>query len=272
MNVSWDLDRNGSFETVGDNPVVSAAGLDGPGTILIPARAEHQTDHSALGQSAPLAVGVRVRNVAPAIADLALRDPLGGIVGVDIPFGITGLEYSAAATFTDAGTPDHQTAALNWGDGAIDQSHVFRSFFDAFGGAVGQLAHGHVFTAAGGYDVGLEVSDDDGGVDGAQLSVEIVSPEAAIGEAIAAIDALLGGVTDPHVRAALERARRMLAGGATGSSSDGALDKLAGGQIEAAIAKLREAIEELRRAQADGANVGGVIALLEQIVLALSAA
>jgi len=35
---------------------------------------------------------------------------------------------------------------------------------------------------------------------------------------------------------------------------------------------VREAIEELRRAQAEGASVSPLIALLEQIVLALSAA
>jgi hypothetical protein len=45
----------------------------------------------------------------------------------------------------------------------------------------------------------------------------------------------------------------------------------AGGEIWAAIAKVRESIEELRRAQAAGASVAPLIALLEQIVLALSA-
>jgi hypothetical protein len=89
---------------------------------------------------------------------------------------------------------------------------------------------------------------------------------------ISEIDALLGGATAPGVRRHLTFARRLLAGNVQGSSNNGALDKLTGGEIEAAIALVLESIEELRRAQADGATVSPLIALLEQIVLALSAA
>jgi hypothetical protein len=193
-------------------------------------------------------------------------------MGVDVPFGITGVEYAAVGSFTDPGKPDHQTAAINRGDGAVDQSGTFSSFSDAFGGVVGKLAHGHTFQSAGNYTIGLDVTDDDKGVGEFDVALEIVSPEAAIGRVIAEIDALLAGVTNPELRRDLQFARRALAGGGTGESNNGALDKLAGGEIEATIAKVTEAIDQLRRAQGDGADVSALIALLGQIVLALSAA
>ena len=116
------------------------------------------------------------------------------------------------------------------------------------------------------------MTDDELDAGAVDLTLDIVSPAAAIEYVIGEIDVLITGTTNGALRRRLEFARRLLAGNALGSSSNGALDKLAGGETEAAIAKVREAIEELRRAQAEGASVSPLIALLEQIVLALSAA
>jgi hypothetical protein len=116
------------------------------------------------------------------------------------------------------------------------------------------------------------VTDDDLDAGTIDTKLDVVSPAAGIGYVVGEIDRLLTGATDASIRRHLEFARRLLAGNVQGSSNNGALDKLAGGEISAAIGLVRESIEELRRAQADGANVSTLIALLEQIVLALSAA
>lgn len=270
IGVSWDLDRNGSFETAGESALVSAAALDGPSTFSVPVRAQHPTDSTPLGSSVPRSVEVHVRNVAPHIADFRMVDSRGAVIGLDVPFGIVGLEYSALGSFTDPGKPDRQTAVINWGDGSVEPSSSFRSFSDAFGGVAGQLAHGHVFAAAGNYSVDIEVSDDDGGIGTAHASLPIVTPEAAIVLVVAEIDALLGDGPGAQLRRDLEHARRALAGGSNGSSNDGALNKLAGGQVAAALAALHNAIRELHNAEMRGADVAALIALLEQIVLALA--
>jgi hypothetical protein len=272
ITVSWDLDLDDTYETIGETALVSAAALDGPSSVGIPVRAQHLNDSTPLAVSAPRKVELRVNNVAPTIQEFALVDPLGTVMGVGAPFGITGVEYSVKASFIDPGKADTQTAAIAWGDGAIDQSASFRAFTDAFGGRIGNLAQGHKFQTPGSYTIGLEVTDDDKDVGAIDMKLDVVSPAAAIGYVVGEIDSLLAGATDARIRRDLEQARRLLAGNAQGSSSNGALDKLAGGEIDAAIALARESIEELRRAQADGASVSPLIALLEQIVLALSAA
>jgi hypothetical protein len=272
VTVSWDLDRNDSFETFGETALFSAAALDGPSTVGIPVRAQHLTDSTALGVSSPHAVEVRVTNVAPTVTESAIKDPLGRVMGVDAPFGITGVEYSVAASFTDPGRPDTQTATIAWGDGSVDQSASFRTFSDAFGGAIGKVDHGHRFQAPGSFTVILKVTDDELDFGTFEMPLDIVSPAVALEYVVGEIDTLIAGTANASLRRHLEFARRLLSGNAQGSSSNGALEKLAGGETEAAIAKVNEAIEELKRAQAEGASVSPLIALLEQIVLALSAA
>lgn len=272
VTVSWDLDRNDIYETFGETAPYSAAELDGPSTVGIPVRAQHLTDTTALGVSAPQKVELRINNVAPTIQEFALVDPLGAVMGPGVPFGITGVEYSVNASFIDPGKPDTQTAAIAWGDGAIDQSATFRAFTDAFGGRIGHVDHGHKFQAPGSYTIGLTVTDDDLDAAAIETKLDVVSPAAAIDYVISEIDSLLASATDAEIRRHLSFARRSLAGNVQGTSNNGALDKLAGGETAAAIALVREAIDELRRAQAAGASVSPLIALLEQIVLALSAA
>src|SRR5262249_44965550 len=59
ITVSWDLDFDGSYETVGQTALISAATFDGPSTVAVPVRAQHATDSSPLGTSAPQTVALR---------------------------------------------------------------------------------------------------------------------------------------------------------------------------------------------------------------------
>jgi len=254
IGVSWDFDRNGTFETQGNMPTFSAAGLDGPSLYAVPVRAQHPTDTTSLGTSAPATVDITIRNVAPSIANLELVDPLGFKVDVDVPFVVANLEYTTNASFTDPGKPDHQSARLDLGDGTIVQSSALDLFSDAFGGVTGEVKQGHRYSASGTHTIVLEVKDDDDGVSTVTKSITVVTPAQVIGSVISEIDQRLATATNQRVIRALRDARDNLAGQNNGSAHNGALDALAIGDLVAALGKIKAAIEALQRAEAAGAG------------------
>lgn len=139
-----------------------------------------------------------------------------------------------SAGFSDPGVLDHQTASLAWGDA-----------------------------------LALTVRDDDGGEDAESAVVRVVTPEQAVGEVVGLLDQAIAGASSADVRKSLEKARKALAGSNEHSQS-GALQKIGAGNTQAALAFLAPAISWLERAQLDGADVALPIALLQQVVLALS--
>lgn len=250
MDVRWDLDLNGSYETTGFIVRFDAAALDGPDNVSVPAMAQHPIDGLASFDAAV----VRVINVAPVIGSFALLDSLGLKVGVDVPFALLNLEYTALGTFTDPGKPDHQTAALDWGDGTVEQSTSFDLFSDAFGGVTGQFRDSHAFTASGALTLRVQVRDDDGGRSDATLPIQILSPREALQWLLQQIDALLASATQPGVIKALLKARADLDGNNGGAAQDGAIDKLAGNDPLAAIVKMAAFVASLTAAEAAGAG------------------
>jgi hypothetical protein len=160
IGIAWDLNQDGFFETSGDNATFSAAQLDGPAIQQVSVEAKHPTDTTDLGRS-QIYVDVLVANVAPNISEFGLLDSAGNQIGFDVPFALVNVPYTAQAVFTDPGTLDHQTAVLDWGDGSSEASSQFHSFSDAFGGAVGQLAHSHSYVSSGEFTLMLTVNDDD---------------------------------------------------------------------------------------------------------------
>jgi hypothetical protein len=263
IGVAWDFDLNGVFEITGEHPIFSATELDGPSVRSVPVRAQHPTDETSLGHSAPVTVEIRVRNVPPNIASFALVDSLGLKVGIDVPFALVNLEYAAAGSFTDPGKPDHQTATLDLGNGTIVPSSGFDVFSDAFGGVTGQLRQHHSYVTPGTYAIRLEVTDDDGGLTVASRSVTVVSPSQALQSLVNQIDLLLSGTANPTVITALRDARNNLDGNPNGNPHNGARDELANGDFVAALVKIEAAIKALERAEAaGGGNLSGLKYLL----------
>jgi hypothetical protein len=267
FDLQWDLDLDGSHETTGTTVTFDARGVDGPSLVSVPVQARHPSG-GAVGQAT---ASVTVHNVAPHLTPLRLTDGGGRQVNVDVPFVLTGQPVTAGAGFTDPGVLDHQSATLAWGDGSVDLETAFTTFDEAFGDATGAVSHSHRYLLAGSYPIELSVTDDDGGLDAETSIVRVVTPEQAVEEVVGLLDTAIAGTTDGDVRKELEEARKALAG-SNSESNNGALDKIRAGNDQAAIAHLQQAIDHLRRAGAGGADVATLIAILEQVVAALSAA
>ena len=186
-------------------------------------------------------------------------------------FAIEGATLAATGEFTDPGKPDHQTAILDWGDGTVDSNSAVDVFTDAFGGAVGELSQGHLFAVPGDYVVSLAVTDDDGGTSQDAVDVQVLSPIDAVDALIDLLDQAIGGTTDTTQLTALQKARKALDGSKGGFGANGAFDKLQMDLTVATLQKLRQALAYLEEAQAAGADVAPLIALLQGLIAALQA-
>ena len=236
MTPRWDLDFDGTTETVSNSAVVSATQLDGPSTLELKVQAQHPID----GRLATTIIPVTIRNVSPVITAVMLSVGPGRRLGTDVPFAIANRPVTASATFTDAGRLDHQTALIEWGDGSVSQSFV--AFTDAFGGAEGQLDARHTYATAGVYTVRLSIIDDDGGVGQTTATITVVTPSQAVSRAIGVLDSLIASASEP-ARSRLVAARTALVAagrtaGATGALSIGASQFLAStsAQLSAIVA------------------------------------
>ena len=264
--LQWDLDLNGSYETTGSPVTFNTAAFDGPSDVTVPVQAGHPSG-GPVGQAA---AQVHVRNVAPHLTQFRVTDSAGRQVNVEVPFVLTNVPVTASAGFSDPGLLDHQTATLAWGDGLVEPQTAFTTFDEAFGKGTGAVSHRHRFTLAGLHPVALSVTDDDGGVGTESTAVRVVTPQQAVEEILALLDGVIAGTTDGSVRKDLEKARKALFGNPNGSN--GALEKIRDGHNQAAIAFLQQAISWLHKAQAGGADVATLTALLEQVAASLSAA
>jgi hypothetical protein len=266
FDVRWDRNNDGTFESAGSKIDFDATNVDGPAGFSIPVQATHPVGGSALNASA----AVTVVNVPPAIADFRLTNSAGQRIGVDVTFALVRTPLTVAASFTDPGRADTQTASVNWGDGAVEREASFSSFTQATGGQIGSLAHTHRYTASGDYVLQLSVRDKDNGEDVESMTVRLLTPAEALQSALVELDAAIAAAATPAVRAALEKARLELTG--RERAEDGALRMLDANRPDAAAAFVLQSIDRLQTARSLGATVDGLIMLLQQVYLSLTAA
>ena len=255
FSLMWDLDTNGSYETTGNQAVFDAARLDGPSAVSVPVQARHPSG----GPSGTTAALITVRNVAPAIANFELVDSFGFRVGTDVPFATANIQYFANGSFTDPGKPDHQSAELDFGDGTVVPNTGFDSFNDAFGGVPGQLRESHTYSTTGLHQLGLRVTDDDGGQVFTTVPIHVATPGEVLSWILEQIDLRIAASSDPAVVKALRDARKELAG-PNDNSNSGAVDKLVAMDLTAALIKIEKAISDIQRAEAAG---GGDLSLIK---------
>ncbi|NQW18011.1 MAG: hypothetical protein HQ478_11060, partial [Chloroflexi bacterium] len=147
LSFAWDLDNNGSFETAGQNPTFSAAGLDGPSSSIVGLKV---TDGD--GASGTDTATVNITNVAPNLPSISVTSPVD-----------EGSSATLTGTFTDPGTPDVHTLNIDWGDGSSGPVVL------PVGNRTFSIGHQYIdddptATPSDDYTVAVSLSDDDGGV------------------------------------------------------------------------------------------------------------
>ncbi|MGL6074368.1 MAG: PKD domain-containing protein, partial [Fimbriiglobus sp.] len=133
-NYAWDLDNDGQFETSGQTPTFSAAGLsDGMSRTV-----RFQVTDSQ-GGTATTQATIHVRNVAPVIRDLAISAAPEGSLSM------------LTANISDPGSTGPFDVIIEWGDGTSD----------TFTTSAGPLSRGHAYATdrVGGYPVSLRIAD-----------------------------------------------------------------------------------------------------------------
>jgi hypothetical protein len=260
--VRWDLDFDGAKETTAGTVTLSAARLDGPSDRALAIDTRHPAD----GLTATKDIVIHVRNVNPVVGSWALLDAAGRRIGVDVPFALQNRPVSGVATFTDQGRLDHQTAAVEWGDGTT--TRTFSDFADAFDGATGRLTAKHAYSVPGAYNARVAVTDDDLGTGTSDAAVRVVSPADAVKQAIALLDALIATAPD-SARVSLAAARAALAGAGKSGEASGALEKIDRELVSAAAARLRVASRQLDRAS-DLVDLAIIQAIVDEVAAAIA--
>ena len=111
----------------------------------------------------------------------------------------------------------------------------------------------------------LLVTDDDGGATAQSVVVPVLTSEQALIQMIETLDQIIAGTTDPALKKILLDARKAL----QWNGESGAIDKLRLKNPQAALVKLGQALDSLQSAQAGGADVATLIALIEQVIASL---
>lgn len=190
------------------------------------------------GGGAAALANVIVRNVNPAVVIDSLTDEAGQVIGSS-DLALVGLPITSRESYADVGTRDWRTATRAWGDGTPVEN---------LGAVTLNTSGTHVYRAEGAYRLALVVTDDDTGVGAVSRAMRVVTP---VGATTAAIDNL-SRVTSTNAAAtrAISDALASLGGQNGGQSNSGALDKLVGGNDNAGLRKLEQAIQFLESAAA----------------------
>jgi PKD repeat protein len=118
-----------------------------------------------LGASGPYTVGVTVANVRPVLVVAEAQTVDEGAL-----LDLSAIGAPPLALFVDSGVLDSHTATVDWGDGSTIEPPVI--FFTNGAGTLGST---HTYQSDGNYTVTVTVTDDDGGVDTAEILVTVVN-------------------------------------------------------------------------------------------------
>lgn len=226
LDVEWDLDSDGAYETVGSSFSFSALTLDGPSSVPLRARVVHPMD----GRVGFADSSVTVTNVAPAIGDFGLRDSANRDLGPG-DFALLGIPITFHTTFTDPGRPDTHELSVDWGDGFVAAHPDLDTFTAATGGVIGSATDVHSYATSGDFLVFNTITDDDGGLSSSTSTLQVMTAEEALDWVI---DQLPPG-----------KARDHLDGSNNGAANNGAIDHLEAGRRGTALTMIALALRSI---------------------------
>lgn len=151
----WDLDNDGQYD--------DATGISAAVTFY---------------DNGTFTVGLRVTDVAGAFAtdsaEVVVSNVAPSVDAIPDTTVVSGDTVAVSATFSDPGTLDTHTAAIDWGDGNSEPATVVET--NGSGTATGS----HVYYIPGTYTVTVTVTDDDGGSGSATFTVEVEAIQVTI--------------------------------------------------------------------------------------------
>lgn len=147
VEYAWDLDNNGSYETIGVSPQVT---FEDNGTFQVGLRV---TD--AYGESSTDTAEIVVANVAPIIMTL------------NVPSTVqAGSLFAVEANLSDPGLQDTFTATWDWGNGQTSPGTISNR----------SVTGAYAYPAAGTFTITLIVTDKDGGQGSGATAIEVTLP------------------------------------------------------------------------------------------------
>jgi hypothetical protein len=175
---------------------------------------------------------VTVNNLPPVVSIDTITDESGYLLGTDLPFTFPGRVLELSGSFIDSGQVDTHTGTVMWGDGT--QSNL--------GGVTSPVHVQYFYSAPGNYTAAFIVTDDDGGSGSDSAAIRIVGIVEGLEEIIEILRPHTG---NRHVSKAIGD----LGGQNNGEASNGALDLLEKGNINAALVHIGHGVRELTAAQ-----------------------
>jgi hypothetical protein len=180
--------------------------------------------------SAPMQV--TVNNVVPVVSISAIVEEFGLEIEVNGRIALLFTDVLLIADFSDVGSLDSHTTQVSWGDGQVDDLGTIT-------GAI--LAH-HAYAEPGAYEIVLRVVDDDTGEAVVTAPIEVIDAMSGLNEVI---ELLIPFADNWKIARALDSLR----GNREGEARNGAIDMLERGNANAALEKIRQAMQAMMHAE-----------------------